>query len=92
MRKTKNGQILTVSYYWGEKNYKKKEINPVQKSISKLILKQRQLPKRHQVVYSDDKIRFGKLFHDFMSQIVNESDYKKAKLKMKARNDISQEL
>ena len=90
LEKNKKWTNTNSSYYWGEKTTKKR-IKPT-KNQQQIDFETKTINKEHQSVYTDDKIRFGKLFHDFMSQIVNESDYKKATLKMQARNDISQEL
>ena len=90
LEKNKKWTNTNSTYYWGEKTTKKR-IKPT-KNQQQINFETKTISKEHQAVYSDDKIRFGKLFHDFMSQIVNESDYKKATLKMKARNDIGQEL
>ena len=90
LEKNKKWTNTNSSYYWGEKATKKR-IKPI-KNQQQINFEAKTISKEYQAVYSDDKIRFGKLFHDFMSQIVNESEYKKATLKLKARNDIDQEL
>jgi len=90
LEKNKKWTNTNSHYYWGEKTTKKR-INPVKKH-KPIDFETKTITKERQVVYSNDKIRFGKLFHNFMSQIVNESDYKKARLKMEVRNDIRQEL
>ena len=90
LEKNKKWANTDSSYYWGEKTIKKRT-KPT-KNQKQMDYEAKTISKEHQAVYSDDKIRFGKLFHDFMSQIVNEIDYKKATLKLKARNDIGQEL
>ena len=90
LEKNKKWTNTNSTYYWGEKTTKKRIKST--KNQQQINFETKTISKEHQAVYSDDKIRFGKLFHDFMSQIVNESDYKKATLKMKARNDIGQEL
>ena len=81
MRKTKNGKILTVVIIGVKKSIKKRKKST--KKYQPIDFETKTINKENQKTYNDDKFRFGKLFHDFMSQIVAESDYKKAELKMK---------
>ena len=90
LEKNKKWKNTNSSYYWGEKTIKKRKKST--KKYQPIDFETKTINKENQKTYNDDKFRFGKLFHDFMSQIVAESDYKKAELKMRARNDISQDI
>lgn len=90
LEKNNKWKETKLNYSWGRKTTKKRvQFLKTQQTIG---IETKTINTEHQTVYIDEKIRFGELFHDFMSQIVNSNEYRKSKLKLEARDDISQEF